>query len=132
MSSIVLKSTWKYKIEPTNIFDNNFLKEKDLALQPIDFFLEDQILISNNNINKKNIDINNDKIHNNNNNKESDIYDSNIVIIKEQSEDNTELTSFNNQIEKEIQKINTLMISKIKKKKKNNPKTKISFKPIKY
>ena len=76
--------------------------------------------------------IKNNKIHNNNNNKESDIYDSNIVIIKEQSDDNTELTSFNNQIEKEIQKINNQILTKIKKKIKKNPKTKISFKPIKY
>ena len=130
MSTLTLKSAWKYKIEPTNIFDNNFLKEKDLALEPIDFFLEDQILISNDNINNKNIFVNKDEIHNNNK-KESDIYDSNIVIIKEQSDDDTELTSFNNQIGKEIQKINTLMLPKIKKKKKNQ-KPKISFKPIIY
>ena len=130
MSTITLKSAWKYKIEPTNIFDDNFLKEKDSALQPIDFFLEDQILISNDNINNKNIFVNNDEIHNNNKN-ESDIYDSNIVIIKEQSDDDTELTSFNNQIGKEIQKINTMMLPKIKKKKKNQ-KPKISFKPIIY
>jgi len=130
MSTITLKSAWKYKIEPTNIFDDNFLKEKDSALQPIDFFLEDQILISNDNINNKNIFVNNDEIYNNNKN-ESDIYDSNIVIIKEQSDDDTELTSFNNQIGKEIQKINTMMLPKIKKKKKNQ-KPKISFKPIIY
>ena len=130
MSTITLKSAWKYKIQPTNIFDNNFLKEKDLALEPIDFFLEDQILISNDNINNKNIFVNKDEIHNNNK-KESDIYDSNIVIIKEQSDDDTELTSFNNQIGKEIEKINTLMLPKIKKKKKNQ-KPKISFKPIIY
>ena len=130
MSTITLKSAWKYKIQPTNIFDNNFLKEKDLALEPIDFFLEDQILISNDNINNKNIFVNKDEIHNNNK-KESDIYDSNIVIIKEQSDNDTELTSFNNQIGKEIQKINTLMLPKIKKKKKNQ-KPKISFKPIIY
>ena len=133
MSSITLKSAWKFKIEPTNIFDNNFLKEKDLALQPIDFFLEDQILINNDNINNKNFSNNNEEIDNDNNNiKESDIYDSNIIIINEQSDDNTEFTSFNNQIGKEIQKINSQLLPKIKKKKKNNPKTKISFKPIKY
>ena len=132
MSAIALKSTWKDKIEPTNIFDDNFLKEKDSALQPIDFFLEDQILISNDNINNKNICINNNEIHNNNNLQESDIYDSNIVIIKEQSDDDTEFTSFNNQIGKEIEKINSLMLPKIKRKKKNNQKKKISFEPIKY
>ena len=131
-TSITLKSAWKYKIEPTNFFDNNFLKEKDLALQPIDFFSEDQISINNDNINNKNISINNEEIHNNNNIKESDIYDSNIIIIKEQSDKDTEFTSFNNQIGKEIQKINSQLLPKIKKKKKNNPKTKISFKPIKY
>ena len=131
MSAITLKSTWKYKIEPTNIFDDNFLKEKDSALQPIDFFIEDQILINNNNINNKNITINNDEI-NNNNLKESEIYDSNIVIINEQSNDDTEFTSLNNQIGKEIEKINSMMLPKIKRMKKNNPKSKISFKPIKY
>ena len=131
MSAITLKSTWKYKIEPTNIFDDNFLKEKDSALQPIDFFIEDQILINNNNINNKNITINNDEI-NNNNLKESEIYDSNIVIINEQSDNDTEFTSLNNQIGKEIEKINSMILPKIKRMKKNNPKSKISFKPIKY
>ena len=97
---------------PTNVFDDNFLKEKDSALKPIDFFLKDQILISNDNINNKNISI---KIHNNNNIKESDIYDSNIIIIKEQSDKDTEFTSFNNQIGKEIQKINSQILPKIKK-----------------
>jgi hypothetical protein len=128
MSLITLKSAWKFKIEPTNIFDNNFLKEKDSALQPIDFFFEDQILINNDNINNKNISINNEEIHKKNSIKESDIYDSNIIIIKEQSDEETEFTSFNNQLGKEIQKINSLMLPKIKTKKKN----KISFKPIKY
>jgi hypothetical protein len=128
MSSIALKSAWKYKIDPTNIFDDNFLKEKDSALKPIDFFLKDQILISNDNINNKNISINNEEIHKKNSIKESDIYDSNIIIIKEQSDEETEFTSFNNQLGKEIQKINSLMLPKIKTKKKN----KISFKPIKY
>ena len=63
MSAITLKSTWKYKIEPTNIFDDNFLKEKDSALQPIDFFIEDQILISNNNIIYINLIIKYNKIY---------------------------------------------------------------------
>jgi len=130
MSAITLKSAWKYKIDPTNIFNDNFLKEKDSALQPIDFFLENQILISNNDIkNNKNISINKDEI--NNNKKESDIYDSNIVIIKEQSDDDTEFTSFNNKFGKEIEKINSMMLPKMKKKKKIQ-KNKISFKPIKY
>ena len=128
MSSITLKSAWKYKIDPTNIFDDNFIKEKDSALQPIDFFLKDQFLINNDNINNKNISINNEEIHKKNSIKESDIYDSNIIIIKEQSDEETEFTSFNNQLGKEIQKINSLMLPKIKTKKKN----KISFKPIKY
>ena len=128
MSSITLKSAWKYKIDPTNIFDDNFIKEKDSALQPIDFFLKDQFLINNDNINNKNISINNEEIHKKNSITESDIYDSNIIIIKEQSDEETEFTSFNNQLGKEIQKINSLMLPKIKTKKKN----KISFKPIKY
>ena len=132
MSSISFKSTWKHKIEPKNIFDNNFLKEKDSALKPIGFFFEAQNIINNNDLNDKKNDINNNEIKNNSNIKESNIYDSNIVIIKEQSEGDTEPTSFNNQIGKEIEKINSLMLPKIIKKKKNKQKTKISFKSIKY
>ena len=107
MRVISLKSAWKNKTNPTNIFDDNFIREKDLALQPINFFYEAENLIKNENFNNKNI------IKNNNNLKESAIYDSNIVIIKEQTDDDTELSSFNNQIGKEIKKINSLMMPEI-------------------
>ena len=43
-----LKSAWKYKIEIKDIFDEKFLLEKDIALQPISFIYENE----NNNIKK--------------------------------------------------------------------------------
>ena len=43
-----LKSAWKHKIEIKDIFDEKFLLEKDIALQPISFIDENE----NNNIKK--------------------------------------------------------------------------------
>ena len=40
MSSISLNAALKYKNEPINIFDDNFLNEKDLALQPMNFIID--------------------------------------------------------------------------------------------
>ena len=58
MSSITLKSAWKYKIDLINIFDEKFLNEKDIALQPINFILEINDDIIQENL-KKNNSINN-------------------------------------------------------------------------
>ena len=59
MSSFPLKSAWKYKIELINVFNEKFLKEKDIALQPINFILD----IDNNNINTNNNDNNKDELN---------------------------------------------------------------------
>ena len=40
MSSISISSTIKKKTEPKDVFDDEFLTSKDLALQPITFFYE--------------------------------------------------------------------------------------------
>ena len=40
MSSISISSTMKKKTEPKDVFDDEFLISKDLALQPITFFYE--------------------------------------------------------------------------------------------
>lgn len=40
MSSISISSTMKKKTEPKDVFDDEFLTSKDLALQPITFFYE--------------------------------------------------------------------------------------------
>ena len=57
MSMITLKSAWKYKIDLINIFDEKFLNEKDIALQPLNFNLEITDDIIQENVQKKIIQI---------------------------------------------------------------------------
>ncbi len=64
MCSITLNSAWKYKVEIINIFDEKFLNEKDIALQPITSIL-------NNDINNTNNNDDNTKKNNNNNTNQS-------------------------------------------------------------
>ena len=119
MSSNSLKTAWKYKTEPKDIFDDKFLNEKDLALQPINFLLDAEIIVDN-----KNLSLDNKKERPKKKSlKESDLYDSNIIIIQELSYDESEPTSIN-QIEKEVEKINKLILRKSKKNKKNLSKSK--------
>ena len=119
MSSNSLKTAWKYKTEPKDIFDDKFLNEKDLALQPINFLLDAEIIVDN-----KNLSLDNKKERSKKKSlKESDLYDSNIIIIQELSYDESEPTSIN-QIEKEVEKINKLILRKSKKNKKNLSKSK--------
>jgi hypothetical protein len=125
MSSIKLKTAWKEKVEPNNFFDDIFLNEKDKALQPISELFETT----------NDIPSNNDKIPLNNINeekikkkslksfKESDLYDSNIVIIQTVSENESELTAMN-QFEKEVEKINKIILKKKLKKAKKKSKSK--------
>ena len=54
MLSNTFKSSWKKKIEPINCFDNNFLNEKDKALEPLQFLLDSEDILSEKNINNKN------------------------------------------------------------------------------
>ena len=42
MSSSFSKSSLEYKAEESNIFIGNFWKEKDLAMQSLDFILEEE------------------------------------------------------------------------------------------
>ena len=123
-SKSLLKSAWKEKIEPNNIFDEKFLNEKDLALQPIEFLFE----IEKENLSKKNINkiillLNNKKEKKPRKClKESDLYDSNIVIVQTASDYDSEENTIN-QFEKEIQKINKLISKRIKNYKKRASKS---------
>ena len=105
MSSSFSKIALQYKIEEKNTFFDNFLKEKDLAMQSLDFIFEaEKILDEEENdviTNKK------DKIKKRNF-KDSTLYNSNIVIIQTLSDDENEPT----QIEKEIAKLDKLLSDK--------------------
>ena len=144
MSSFPLKCSWKYKMKLINIFDEDFLKEKDLALQPIDLNIQLDNSFNKNNLTKKDISTN-DSIQLKNEGKErktlklpnnlevpkkkslksSDLYSSNIVIIQSMTEDGSVCSSIN-KIEREIKKINRMISrSRTKKPKKKNSDTKI-------
>ncbi len=103
-----LKCSWRYKINITNVFDANFVKEKDNALQPISFIFNESNDL-NKQVNSKeksttsmnNLSINNKKVEKDKNSQKtketsklkkiespkrksinnSDLYSSNIVII---------------------------------------------------
>ena len=123
-SKSLLKSAWKEKIEPNNIFDEKFLNEKDLALQPIEFLFEiENENLSKKNINKKILSLDNKKEKKSRKSlKESDLYDSNIVIVQTASDYDSEENTIN-QFEKEIQKINKLISKRIKNYKKRASKS---------
>ena len=121
-----LKSAWKEKIEPNNIFDQKFLNEKDLALQPIELLFEtEKEILSNKKINNRFFSIDNkiDKNPRKKSLKESDIYDSNIVIVKTASDYDSEDNTIY-QFEKEIEKINKIIKKRIKAFKKKSSKSK--------
>ena len=152
MSSITLKSAWKYKIDLINIFDEKFLNEKDIAIQPINFILEINDDIIQENL-KKNNSINNKlsikkskeekdksskaKKSKKSKNKEtprrksiknsSDLYSSNIVIVNSMTEDGSECSSIN-KLEREVEKLKRMMSRG--RSKKNNKKSSKS-KPLK-
>ena len=96
-------SSSKSKISPINIFNEKFLKDKDNALKPIEFLFdsidenEDETLPSQKKINEKSMN----KIS------KSFSFNSNIIII-ESSFENSYESDFNDLIEKEIEKINSL------------------------
>ena len=96
-------SSSKSKISPINIFNEKFLKDKDNALKPIEFLFdsidenEDETLPSQKKINEKSMN----KIS------KSFSFNSNIIII-ESSSGNSYESDFNDLIEKEIEKINSL------------------------
>jgi hypothetical protein len=135
MSTITLKSAWKYKIDLINIFDEKFLNEKDIALQPINFILEINDNIIQENVKTKNDSNNNLSIKKSKEEKDksgspkvkkskkskskdtsrkksikntSDLYSSNIVIVNSMTEDGSECSSIN-KIEREVAKLKRLM-----------------------
>ena len=121
MSSISLNAALKYKNEPINIFDDNFLNEKDLALQPMNFIIDAENFLINDNINNKNLSLNTNikERPKKKSLKESDLYDSNIIIVQEQSDDDESIPTSYKQIEKEVEKINKIILHKLKKIKEN-------------
>ena len=134
MSTITLKSAWKYKIDLINIFDEKFLNEKDIALQPLNFILEinDDIIQENvqkkNNSNNNNISIKKLKEEKDKSSKakkskkskskdtsrkksirnSSGLYSSNIVIVNSMTEDGSECSSIN-KLEREVAKLKRMM-----------------------
>ena len=134
MSSTSMNTAWKFKIEPKNIFDDVFLNEKDFALQPINFLLEaENLLNSENNINKLNNNNLSLQIKDKNKRKslkESDLYDSNIIIVQELEDEDT-ASSSSNQLQKEIKKL-TKMLRKNKAKKINSQSKKNSSNSAKF
>ena len=134
MSSTSMNTAWKFKIEPTNIFDDDFLNEKDFALQPINFLLEaENLLNSENNVNKLNNNNLSLQIKDKNKRKslkESDLYDSNIIIVQELADEDS-ASSSSNQLQKEIKKL-TKMLRKNKAKKINSQSKKNSTNSVKF
>ena len=145
MSSFILNSAWKYKKEIINVFDEKFLNEKDIALQPISFILDnnnDIINKENNNMTKmpsKNLSVKYKKDDKSSKSKSkskkrdnkrkslnnSDLYSSNIVIIQSRTDDDSNASSLD-PIEKEVEKIKKMMTrsrSKKYRKKKSKPKS---------
>ena len=149
MSSNSISSKMKKKEEPRNIFDDEFLTSKDLALQPITFFYE-----SNNNLeeipikerhlslkskrvekeqkpessrksqksqkSQKSTSNTNKKSEKRKSMRDSQVYSSNIVIIHNDDDENDDC-SYTDPIEKEVEKLKKLMSkSKEKKKRKNS------------
>lgn len=143
MSNITLNSAWKYKVELINIFDEKFLNEKDIALQPINFILEKDS--SPKNQKKQSIVTKNNNINNNVQNKKpneeirkkreskkksiksfksSGLYNSNIVIVQSITDGDSEESSVN-QIEKEVEKLQKIIKRSKSKKQKNKSKSRI-------
>lgn len=145
MSSISISSKMKKKEEPKNVFDDEFLTSKDLALQPITFFYESNFNLEELPIKEKHLSLKSKKVEKDkksessrktqksqkstsNTNKRSErrksmrdsqIYSSNIVIIY--NDDENDDCSSTDPIEKEVAKLKKLMSkSKDKKKRKNN------------
>ncbi len=135
-----LKCSWRYKINITNVFDANFVKEKDNALQPISFIFNESNDL-NKQVNSKeksttsmnNLSINNKKVEKDKNSQKtketsklkkiespkrksinnSDLYSSNIVIITDKGSKDSSFDI----IEKEVEKLNKMMTKSRSKKK---------------
>ena len=134
MSSTSMETAFKFKIEPKNIFDDKFLNEKDFALQPINFLLEAENLLNNENdinrLNNKNLSLQKKDKFKRKSLKESDLYDSNIVIVQELEDEDGD-ASPSNKLQKEIKKL-VKMLRKTKDKKNNSQSKKISTNSAKF
>ena len=97
----------KLKIQSNDIFDNEFLNDKDMALQPLDFLFELSDKLPQNNLTNNKKEKPKKKSL-----KESDLYDSNIIIIHTASEEEESGPTSFNQIEKEVEKIHKYIIKK--------------------
>ena len=91
----------KSKLSSKDIFNSDFLKEKDEALKPIKFLLDSIDIIEDEHIHAKKQINRKSKI------KSSCTFNSNIIFIDSESVDSNEPT-FNDIVEKEIEKINPL------------------------
>ena len=91
MSNYILNSAWKNKMKLKNIFNEKFLNEKDLALQPISFIETENILI-------------NDKLKNKNSSSSNNLV---IKIKKENKErkENNEKKNYKDNKDKKIIKL---------------------------
>ena len=135
MSTMSLKTACMFKIEPTNIFDDNFLNEKDSALQPINFLLEAENLLNSENdknrLNSKNLSLQIKEKYKRKSLKESDLYDSNIIIVQELADEDS-ASSSSNQLQKEIKKLNKMLYRKKKGRNNNSKSKKISTNSAKF
>ena len=135
MSSTSMKTAWKFKIEPTNVFDDKFLNEKDFALQPINFMLEAGNLLNSENdinrLNSKNLSLQVKDKNKRKSLKESDLYDSNIIIVHE-LEDEDSASSSSNQLQKEIKKLCKMLNHKKKGKRNISQSKKITSNSVKF
>ena len=95
--NMIFESKTKSKISSKNIFNDDFLKEKDDALKPLDFLFESNIENEDIYLSSKKIENTKQKIHK---------FKSNIIIIESEPENSSEST-FN--LEREIEKINSLL-----------------------
>ena len=91
----------KSKLSSKDIFNSDFLKEKDEALKPIEFLFDSVDIIEDEHIFAKKQIKRKSKI------KGSSTFNSNIIFIDSESVNSNEPT-FNYLVEKEIEKINSL------------------------
>ena len=103
MNSENSNTSTKSKLSSKDLFDNDFLKEKDDALKSLEFLFDSSDIIEEESLpsNKKIKQKPKNKI------KKTYTFNSNIVIIDSESVNSNE-PNFNDLIEKEIEKINSL------------------------
>ena len=124
-SNDMLNSIWKVKIDYENIFDEDFLVSKDEALQPINIFFENEEgksteISKRSQKSQKSTSNTNKRSARKKSIRDSQLYDSNIIIVNDDEEEDRSPTD---PIVKEVEKFKKLMAQSKKKKKKKNKKT---------